>query len=162
MKDAFESLGRVRVQGLLLLALAFGSGVLGGMALERVRAVRAWRAVATRGRPDMGPMGAGRLAFFERLGITDAQREQIRAILESSRPLTDSILQSSMPRLSAIHDSVRAEIRAVLTPEQQEQFDELEGRWGIRGGPGEWGGRGGPRRGTPPDGGPPGGGPPRF
>ena len=151
MKDAFESLGRVRMQGLLLLALAFGSGVLGGMALERVRAVRTWRAVAARGRPDMGPMGAGRLAFFDRLGISDEQRERIRGILEASRPLTDLILQNSMPRLSAIHDSVRAEIRAVLTPEQQERFDEMEGRWSGRGGPG------GPRRGEPP-----GGRPPRF
>ena len=154
MKDAFESLGRVRAQGLLLLGLAFGSGVLGGMALERVRAVRSWQTTVARGRPDMGPMGAGRLAFFDRLGITDEQRERIRGILEASRPLTDSILQSSMPRLSAIHDSVRAEIRAVLTPEQQQQFDAMEGRWGGRGGPGEWGG---PRRGEPP-----GGRPPRF
>lgn len=146
MKDAFESLGRVRMQGLLLLAVAFGSGILGGMAVERVRAVRAWEAGARRGPPDMGPMGAGRLAFFERLGITEEQREQIRIILEASRPLTDSILQSSMPRLSAIHDSVRAEIRAVLTPEQQEQFDAMEGRWG---------GPGGARRGDPPRGRPP-------
>jgi hypothetical protein len=41
MKDGFESLGRLRLQGIALLAIAFVVGALGGMAVERVRASRA-------------------------------------------------------------------------------------------------------------------------
>lgn len=143
MKNGFEALGRVRVQALLLLAIAFGTGIVGGMALERVRAVRSWRGTAERMRPDFGPPGAGRLGFFDLLDVTDQQREQIRAILEASRSAMDSVFRSSMPHLLTIHDSVRAEIRAVLTPEQQTRFDEMEPRWGGRP-PAEWGGPGRP------------------
>lgn len=160
MKDGFESLGRVRLQGLLLLAVAFAAGIAGGMALERVRAVRSWRA-AERPFVEAGPRGMRPLALFEQLDLTDEQRARIRAIVEASRPAIDSVFRLTAPQIAAIHDSVRAEIRTLLTPEQQERFDELEPGWGPRGGPGEWGppgpgGRGGqgPRRragGAPPD-----------
>ena len=156
MRDGFESLGRVRAQGLALLLVTFAVGVLGGMALERVR-------MARRAAPppvDRVRMGPGMMPpMFERLDLTDEQRERIAAILQQSRPLTDSVLQSSLPRLRAIRDSVRSQIRAVLTPEQQERFDAMERRWGDRG-PGEWGGlmepgehgrRGGPGGGRRPD-----------
>lgn len=144
MKAGFESLGRVRLQGILLLALAFGAGIAAGMAVERVRAARAvppaWRG------PDARGPGMRQLAVFDELGLTEEQRTRIRAIIEASRPIVDSVLRSSMPAVQAVHDSVRAEIRAVLTPEQQRRFDELEPQWEPRGGPG---GRG-PRRGAPP------------
>jgi Spy/CpxP family protein refolding chaperone len=83
-------------------------------------------------------MRAGMPPMFERLDLTPEQHQRIEAILEQSRPLTDSVLRSSLPRLRAIRDSVRLRIREVLTPEQQERFDEMERRWGDRG-PGEWG-----------------------
>lgn len=127
MKDGFESIGRVRLQGILLLALAFAAGALGGMALERVRARRAvpdapgWM-------PRRGELPPG----FGGLDLTAEQQERIQAIFRTSRPLTDSVLRASLPRLEAIRDSVRAEIRAVLTPEQQRQFDAMESR-GPRG-----------------------------
>jgi Spy/CpxP family protein refolding chaperone len=76
--------------------------------------------------------------MFQRLDLTSEQRQRIEAILQQSRPLTDSVLRSSLPRLRAIRDSVRLEIRAVLTPEQQERFDAMERRWGDRA-LGEWG-----------------------
>jgi Spy/CpxP family protein refolding chaperone len=153
MKDA------LKLQGLALLLVVFVVGLLGGMAVERVRMVR--RAPPP---PDRVGMGPGIMPpMFERLGLTEDQRVRIREILEESRPVTDSVLRSSLPRLRAIRDSVRLEVRAVLTPEQQERFDEMERRWGDRG-PGEWGGpmgpgergrRGGPRGGPlelpPPD-----------
>lgn len=145
MKDGFESLGRVRTQGVLLLALAFGAGLAGGMALERVRATREFRAAA-RARAEMRRPG-GPMEAFRELDLTAEQREGIRTILEASRPLVDSVFGSTMPRMSAIHDSVRAEIRALLTPEQQERFDAMAPRWERRG---PMPGRPGMRRGPPP------------
>jgi Spy/CpxP family protein refolding chaperone len=140
MKDGFESLGRVRLQGIALLALAFAAGALGGMALERVRASRA-RPEPPGWMPMRGDLPPG----FGGLGLTAEQREQIQAIFRASRPRTDSVLQASLPRLQAIQDSVRAEIRAVLTPDQQRMFDEMESRGprargGLRNRPGFPGG----------------------
>jgi Spy/CpxP family protein refolding chaperone len=144
MKDGFASLGRVRFQGIALLAIAFVVGALGGMAVERVRASRARPAPR-----EWGPMRGGLPPGFHELDLTPEQQERIQAIFRSGRPRTDSVLQASLPRLEAIRDSVRAEIRAVLTPEQQRQFDEMEMR-GPRGGP--RGRRGGPGPGFPPRG----------
>jgi len=153
MKDGFESLGRVRVQGLALLAIAFVAGILGGMALERIRATHFAAAPPapvgwTLGRTGL-PLG------LNQLDLTPDQEQRIRTILEARRPVTDSLVRRTMPRLAAIHDSVRAEIRAVLTPEQQQQFDELERR-GMRRGRSRMGGM----RGGPPGG--PAGPPPPF
>lgn len=137
MKDAFESLGRVRFQGIALLALAFVVGALGGMATERMRASRARPAPR-----EWMPMRGGLPPGFDGLDLTPEQQEQIQAIFRASRPRTDSVLHASLPRLEAIRDSVRGEIRAVLTPEQQRLFDEMEmrrprgGPRGRRGGPG--------------------------
>ncbi|HEX9633383.1 MAG TPA: hypothetical protein VGA02_13060 [Gemmatimonadales bacterium] len=140
MKDGFESLGRVRLQGIALLGIAFVVGALGGMAAERVRAARAPRPPM-----DAMRMRAGLPPGFDELRLTPDQQERIQAIFRASRPRTDSVLRASLPRLHAIQDSARAQIRAVLTPSQQRQFDAMEtrsprGRRGPRGGPGFPGG----------------------
>jgi Spy/CpxP family protein refolding chaperone len=70
---------------------------------------------------------------FAQLDLTEEQRARIVAIFESGRPLTDSIMQEVMPRLRSINDSIREEIRDVLTPEQLEQLErEYERRGGRR------------------------------
>ncbi len=147
MKGGIESLGRVRVQGVALLLLAFVAGVLGGMAAERIRATH----FASQPPPSMA-LGPGRDALpagLNRLDLSADQQERIRTILAARQPITDSLVRTTMPRLMAIHDSVRAEIRAVLTPEQRQRFDEFERRGFRRGGAGR-GGPGGPREGGPP------------
>jgi hypothetical protein len=153
MKDGFESLGRVRLQGFVLLAVVFVVGILGGMAIERVRFSR----LRPPRPPEFSRTRNGLPPGMERLNLTEEQRTRIRDIFEASRPLTDSVLRSTMPHLQAIHDSVRLQIRAVLTPEQQRQFDEIEpeGRWGPRGPGGPRGGRPGMGPGPGPGGGPP-------
>jgi len=146
MKDGFESLGRVRIQGVALLVIAFVVGALGGMSAERIRASRVHPAP-----PDGMRMHGGLPPWFEELNLTSEQQARIQAIFHSSRPRTDSVLQASLPRLEAIRDSVRAEIRAVLTPDQQRQFDEMEER-GPRGPRGRRGGPGPGFPGVPPGG----------
>jgi Spy/CpxP family protein refolding chaperone len=70
---------------------------------------------------------------FAGLDLTEEQRDRIVAIFESGRPLTDSIMQRVMPRLREINDSIREEIRDILTPEQLEQLEqEYERRGGRR------------------------------
>ena len=142
MKNSVESLGRIRLQGIVLLLLTFAVGVLAGLALERVMAAR---------RPPrfMPPMSMGQPwvkgplpPMFAELELTLEQQSQIRDIIERSRPRTEELLQQTMPHLRALTDSVRLEIQAVLTPEQAARLDSL---MTIRGrGPGRMPGMRGP------------------
>jgi Spy/CpxP family protein refolding chaperone len=140
MKDGIESLGRVRAQGIALVIVAFVAGGLGGMALERVRAA----GDEPHMRPRVVRMHDGLPPGFADLELTADQRQRIHAIMEARRHTTDSVLEASLPRLRATFDSVREEIRAVLTPEQRERFDAMEPRMrhrpGGRRGPGSRGG----------------------
>ena len=186
-----ESLGRVRLRGILLLAATFLAGAAGGAAAERVRATRQadarlearradfdgrrpgmaardgregrerWEGRGGRdgrdGRDRFGPGGPGGPGGPRRgmlpppygaLDLSAEQRERIAGILEKSRPRSDSILRESLPKLEAVMESVRAEIRTVLTAEQQARLDSMphgdrRGRGGRGGFPM---GGGGPRR----------------
>lgn len=127
MTDAIESLGRVRLQGIVLLLIAFVAGAVAGFAGGRITAHRfalrtAFGVHATVNRP------RGLPPFFDRLGLSPDQRAKITAILERERPRTDSILRTSLPALRAIAESAHAEIRDVLTPAQREQLDRQWGR----------------------------------
>ncbi|NIR44328.1 MAG: hypothetical protein GWN99_00200 [Gemmatimonadetes bacterium] len=133
MKDGVESLGRIRAQGIVLLLVMFVVGVLAGVALERVRIARNAPSGA---RPfGMGqPWAEGHLPMmFRELDLTADQRERIATILLQSRPRTERILQEMLPRLRAVTDSVRDEVRAVLTVEQAARLDSLMVRMRPRG-----------------------------
>ncbi len=127
MKRDIESLGRIRLQGLALLGLTFLIGTLVGVAGDR--------ALLQPERPSH-PFGPGRVSFdgirgthstlpphLERLNLSNEQRAAIVAILERTRPTTDSILGTFLPRLRAVRDSIGEAIRVVLTPEQRERLE---------------------------------------
>jgi Spy/CpxP family protein refolding chaperone len=121
VKEGFESLGRIRLQGIALLVAAFVSGTITGAAGERVWSVRRrpeppFPAVMARG---------GLVGPLERLDLTPEQRSAIEAIMERRRLETDSIFEAFLPRMRATADSLRSAIREVLTPEQRQEFD----RW---------------------------------
>ena len=119
---------RMRIQGVVLLVLTFIVGVLAGGATERIR--------GSRGKPfrQMGELPPP----FARLGLTEEQRTEISALFERGRPRADSVLRELMPHLQAIQDSIRAEIRDILTAEQAEQLDAEYERRGMRRPGTEW------------------------
>ena len=130
MTEGLESLGRVRLQGIILLVVAFAVGVLAGVAGERAL----WS--ARRPAPPLGQFGpepGGRPGFgremvpalYEQLDLSDQQREEIRSIFETYRPQSDSLLQEYFPRIRALMDSARLRVRDVLTPEQRARLDTL-------------------------------------
>jgi Spy/CpxP family protein refolding chaperone len=151
MKDGFESLGRIRAQGIALLLVTFVVGGLAGVAFERVRASR-------QAPPFEAPMGM-RPPFedfmpgmFRELNLTAEQHRRVMTILRDSRPNTDSLLNAMLPRLRAVTDSVREEIRAVLTPEQAAVLDSLTSEMNKGRGRGRMGPMPrGSRRGPPPN-----------
>lgn len=136
MNDGVESLGRVRAQGLLLLAVAFLTGALAGGAVERLIARRIDVAAMPSpadvlvshgmfvGPGDMPP-------FLEQLRLTGDQRARLQQIFRRAQVRTDALMQQSMPRVEALMDSVRSEMRSVLTPGQRLALDSLEARAGA-------------------------------
>ncbi|MEJ7813458.1 MAG: hypothetical protein WKG32_23825, partial [Gemmatimonadaceae bacterium] len=106
---------RARLVALALLVVAFLTGALAGGAAERVR--RGHVEVRLRLRAGVPPV-------FDKLGLTPAQRRRVEEILERGRPRTEAVMAELLPRVRAVTDSVDAEIRAVLTPEQRQALDE--------------------------------------
>lgn len=108
---------RARLMGLVVLVVMFAIGALTGAATMRV---------ATGEESDPQERSESRRpGLFETLQLTDEQQTQVDEIMERRRAQVDAFWKENGPELRAIMDSARAEIRAVLTPEQQaleEQF----------------------------------------
>jgi len=120
MNSSLESLGRLRLQGILLLTGVFLIGALAGAAFERARVGHPFH-------EPLPPQGSGLPpGLRDALGLTEDQETRIRVILETGRPRTDSVMNEFLPRLRAVTDSIRAEVRTLLTPEQQEIFDSRQ------------------------------------
>ncbi len=142
-----DSPARLRLQGMAMLAVALVVGALVGVAGERVRsATTAPQPRFERGvRPGRGVLPRP----FQELDLTDEQRDQITAVMESRRSRTESLMRELLLPLRTEMDSVRSAIAEILTPEQltklNETFDSLGTRRGF-GGPG----RGARRRFGPP------------
>ncbi len=124
--------GRLKTQGIMMLAVTLIVGVLIGIAVERVRVVR--EANQPRSFEGFRPNRRVLPPFFDELGLTDEQRTRLTAVFESRRDGTDSIMRQMIPELRSHMESIRDEIAAILTPEQMERFDELEAARGRRGG----------------------------
>ncbi len=132
MKNGFESLGRIRAQGIALLLLTFIVGVLVGFAGERVRNARRTPPPFEPGQGISRQFREGRLPrMFQALRLTPEQRDQIAVIMENGRERTDAALDE----LRAVTDSIHQEIRAVLTPEQLAVWDSVMVRIRMRRGP---------------------------
>jgi Spy/CpxP family protein refolding chaperone len=114
-----------RFVGLVLLMAAFVVGAIGGAAFERTLGARepgSTEPCSTMSNPLQKKPGS---MAIDRIQLTAEQREQIDRILDRRRTETDSVWRAQKPRLRAIVDSTRAEIQALLTPEQRAEYDHL-------------------------------------
>ncbi|GEM_PF-664588 len=84
-------------------------------------------------RPDRGPNPAEHMKHMaEELGLTDAQKEQVKSILQAQKPKLDALRENEslnrrqkMKQGRELRESVQKQIRALLTPEQQAKFDAM-------------------------------------
>jgi protein CpxP len=60
------------------------------------------------------------------LALTPEQQAKIQPILDQAKPQVIALRKEAMEKGKAIRDATRAQIRAVLTPEQQQKFDALQ------------------------------------
>lgn len=110
----------------------FGTGVVtGGLLVKYASVGRVPHPhVSALGRTAQ-PISAGgmRLEFLRRaereLNLTAEQRERIDKLISASQERTKKILEPITPKLREDMKQTKAEFRAVLTPEQQQRFDEL-------------------------------------
>jgi hypothetical protein len=129
--------GRTRLLASGLLAVTFAVGALVGAAGERLIAARepsreqeqTARTAEERNR-GRGASARGGSIFlepgvFDQIGATPAQRKTIQDILAHREQGAKSIWREFEPRMEAMMDSTRGEIRAQLTQEQQTKLDQI-------------------------------------
>jgi Spy/CpxP family protein refolding chaperone len=108
---------RLRTLVISLILIAFVAGIAAGVAGDRMLTPR------VRVRADLG--GGGMSAVFDRLDLSTEQRRQAEAIVARSAPRSEAIMLDVAVRLRSVADSVDAELRAILTPEQRTRLDSL-------------------------------------
>jgi Spy/CpxP family protein refolding chaperone len=120
MMNAQGSPRRIRVLAILALVVVFAAGMAAGVATMRMLAGRAAEeADSAPGLPVLAP-GA---RILDGLNLTERQRAAIDTIVARHRAEAAQIWRDVQPRFLAIAASARAEIRAVLTDEQNREFD---------------------------------------
>lgn len=67
--------------------------------------------------------------FSSKLDLTPEQRKQVATILDAKREKIKALHSEIRPEFEEIRTSTKAEIRRLLTPEQQEKFDQLQSKW---------------------------------
>lgn len=77
----------------------------------------------------------------ERLDLTADQKTKVQPIIDEANPQLETIHREAMEKSKAVMDKAMAQIRPILTPEQQKKLDDAKND--RRGDRGERGGRGG-------------------
>ena len=67
-----------------------------------------------------------------KLQLTPTQQNQVAGILESKRQKMDALRTEIRSHFDELRTSTSAEIRQLLTPEQQKRFDAMEAEWEAR------------------------------
>ncbi len=70
--------------------------------------------------------------FDRELKLTPEQRKKVEEILTSRREKLKAIHQEAALRSEELFKSARFEINAILTPQQQEKFEQMHKRWEKR------------------------------
>jgi len=66
--------------------------------------------------------------LHDRLGLTDIQRDSLRALMRSQRPAMRALMAPMQPQVDSMRNNMRVEIRALLTPEQRVRYDSMIAR----------------------------------
>lgn len=117
---------RSRLGAAGLLIATFVLGALVGGAATSLADRESHRTRSTRPRP----------GYVERLGaelgLSDAQKDSVRVVLERHQPAMDSLWESIRPQFQSERQSIRTEINALLTPGQQASYAALQREDSLR------------------------------
>jgi hypothetical protein len=68
----------------------------------------------------------------ERMKLTDDQKTQLKKLLTEEVNRLDALYKEYEPKENAIIDEYRGKMRAVLTPEQQAEWDKIKKEYGDK------------------------------
>jgi Spy/CpxP family protein refolding chaperone len=83
-------------------------------------------------KPEHGPgphhmmMGNPFDHFTKDLNLTDDQKTKVQPIIDQTKPQMAAIHKEAMEKMHALLESAGAQIRPLLTPEQQVKFDAMK------------------------------------
>jgi len=60
------------------------------------------------------------------LSLTDDQKAKVQPIIDQTKPQIAAIHKEAMEKMHALLESATAQIRPLLTPEQQQKFDAMK------------------------------------
>ena len=123
MSTSNNPASRLRFFGAAVLFATFAVGALSGTAVSEMNERRT-ATVAPATNDACKDENSGRhKSMLDDLGLTPEQQERVDAILADRKRQLDLFWNENKPRMEQIVDSTRAEIRAVLTPEQRAELD---------------------------------------
>jgi len=99
----------------MVLVATFIAGAIVGIGADR------WL------RPHQQPSPMMALPLAE-LGLSPDQEARARAIIDAHRGELEAIVRANFPKVRAIHDQLAAELRPILSPDQQHRLDEWRRR----------------------------------
>ncbi len=111
--------GHTRLKVWLVLVVVFVLGSITGAALTGL-----YRSRASADRPEKA-MHERFEKMRRELNLTDEQTKSVSAILDETRNEYRSLRAEVRPRFEEPRQKARTKIRALLTPEQQQEFDSI-------------------------------------
>ena len=66
--------------------------------------------------------------FSKELHLTPEQQKQVSAIFDAKHPQMAAMHAEMRPKFEALRNSTQAEIRKILTPDQQSKFNEMNAK----------------------------------
>jgi Spy/CpxP family protein refolding chaperone len=114
---------KARREAAILVLIVFLLGVLLGGVGNHLWGSRVWGNGS--GRPGGPPPNREQVldSFTKELQLTPDQEKQLGGILDDSRSQFRALNESLDPKRMQIRDESRAQMRALLTPDQQTKFD---------------------------------------
>lgn len=113
---------------ILAALVLFAAGAITGAVVARWQAHRAYQAEQSKRSP-LPPTAWQRLEFLRRaqrdLSLNDEQKTRIDGLLKDSQERFRKLWEPIAPQARTEFETLRDRIRAELTPEQQQRFDEL-------------------------------------
>ena len=115
---------RNRAIAAALLALVFAVGGLAGMAVEEALGIDWFEFLDEDGRRGEG--------LLDDLGLTSEQKATAKQLLERQEDSLEAYWEARLPEINGILAGSYAEVRKLLTPEQQTKFDRRVRRLGSQ------------------------------
>lgn len=114
-----SAIGKIQIHQVLISLLI---GVVIGVSVQRC-------AFQHFGPPRHGDMKKHMLSRLSHdLHLSAEQKAKVEAVFEAKRPKMKALRAETRPQFEAIHKETQAEIRVLLSPEQQTKFDAINAK----------------------------------